>query len=320
MLPIKSSHLRRLDKLYRVGLMPFVPFLALLRPGRAGALFAASQVTRTRVMALFFNKIDAPGDGRGDGRSDCQELQFLHVGKAAGNSIKFAFDKAGNSADAPPAARESAEGAPRRVIRAWGHKYKLAFFAPEAPYIVNLRDPVSRYYSGFYSRKRMGRPKKDVPHSFFEAIAFRLFPHANSLAEALSHRSYLRRVKAVFAMTTITHVGDPLSAWFSLEQVKRRPPVAVLGMENLGPNMQALARKLGQPDFELPADDVNAHANNYSDIPPLSETARQNLIQWYAEDYRIYRHLMASPAAGEKPATRPEVAEAIPAADGPLPS
>jgi hypothetical protein len=307
MFAIKSSHLRRLDKLYRVCLMPFVPLLALLPPARAGRLFAASQVLRTRAIALLFNKI-APRDGGA-------ELQFLHVGKAAGNSIKFAFDKAGNSPDSPlPAPADGGANDPRRrQIRAWGHKYKLDYFAPGADYVVNLRDPVSRYHSGFYSRKRMGRPKKDVPHSFFEGIAFRLFPHANELAEALSDRSFLRRCKAVFAMTTITHVGDPLSSWFSLARVQSHPPFAVLQMERLGPCMQALARKLGQPDFELPADKVDSHANNYSDTPPLSAAARENLVQWYATDYRIYRHLTEDLAVEAAPAARP-------AADGSLPS
>jgi len=309
MIPIKSSHLRRLDKLYRVCLLPFLPFLALLPPGQAGRLFAASQVARTRAMALLFDKIAPSGD---DG-----ELQFLHVGKAAGNSIKFAFDKAGNSPDSPPPPAEAgANDGRRRLIRAWGHKYKLDYFAPEAAYVVNLREPVSRFFSGFYSRKRMGRPKKDVPHSFFEAIAFRAFPHANELAEALSDRSFLKRLKAVFAMTTITHVGDPLTSWFSLARVQSRPPVAVLVTERLEPSMQALARKLGQPDFEMPADKVESHANTYSDTPPLSETARQNLAQWYAEDDRIYRYLTAQAV----PAAEPEAPAAKPAADGTLPS
>ena len=35
MIPVKSSHLRRLDRLYRACLLPVLPLLALLGPAQA---------------------------------------------------------------------------------------------------------------------------------------------------------------------------------------------------------------------------------------------------------------------------------------------
>lgn len=274
----KSKRLKFFDRLYQFSVVPFVPLVALLPTRQAGRLFSVSQVGKTKLASLIFRKI-IPGNGG-------SELLFLHIGKAGGNSIKFAFENGLEPSD-------GCENADHPRIKTWGHKYKLAFFADDAEYIVNVRDPVSRFNSGFYSRKRMGKPKKDVPHTLFERVAFRNFSHANELAEALSDPSVLRRMNAAIAMTTIGHVGELLCSWFTVKSLQKHPPFAVLELETLEACMNDLARKLGVDGFQLPKDEFHSHANDYRETVPLSDRARANLELWYAEDYKIYRYLTA---------------------------
>jgi hypothetical protein len=276
LLTAKSKSLKFFDRFFQFSTIFFVPIIAMLPTGQAGRMFARSQVWKTKLASLLFKKITP--------EREANELQFLHIGKAGGNSIKFAFEKGLETSG------HQATG-DHKSIKTWGHKYKLGFFADDAEYIVNVRDPVSRFYSGFYSRKRKGKPKKDVPHTLFERIAFRNFAHANELAEALSNSSVLRRINAAIAMTTIGHVSQLLCSWFTVKSLQKQPPFAVLELGTLQACMSDLARKLGVDGFQLPKDNFHSHANDYSETAPLSDRARENLELWYAEDYKVYRYL-----------------------------
>jgi hypothetical protein len=276
LLTAKSKRLKFFDRFFQFSTIFFVPIIAMLPTRQAGRIFARSQVWKTELASLPFKKIRPESGGN--------ELQFLHIGKAGGNSIKFAFEKGLETNG------HQATGG-QKFIKTWGHKYKLGFFADDVEYIVNVRDPVSRFNSGFYSRKRMGKPKKDVPHTLFEHIAFRNFSHANELAEALSDSSVLRRMNAAIAMTTIGHVSQLLCSWFTVESLQKHPPFAVLELGTLEACMNDLARKLSVDGFQLPKDNFHSHANDYSETLPLSDRARANLELWYAEDYKVYRYL-----------------------------
>ena len=46
-----------------------------------------------------------------------------------------------------------------------------------------VRDPVSRFVSGFYSRQRQGLPAHNSPWNVGEKVAFDKFATANDLAE-----------------------------------------------------------------------------------------------------------------------------------------
>ena len=277
LLTAKSKRLKFFDRFFQFSTIFFVPIIAMLPTRQAGRIFARSQVWKTELASLLFKKIRPESGGN--------ELQFLHIGKAGGNSIKFAFEKGLETNG------HQATGG-QKFIKTWGHKYKLGFFADDVEYIVNVRDPVSRFNSGFYSRKRMGKPKKDVPHTLFEHIAFRNFSHANELAEALSDSSVLRRMNAAIAMTTIGHVSQLLCSWFTVESLQKHPPFAVLELGTLEACMNDLARKLSVDGFQLPKDNFHSHANDYSETVPLSDRARANLELWYAEDYKVYRYLI----------------------------
>ena len=95
------------------------------------------------------------------------KIHFLHLGKTGGTALKEALK----------------ENAPDVVKHP--HKTKLCDIPTGDKVFFLIREPCSRFVSGFYSRQRSGRPRRDVPWSKGERIAFDAYPTANSLAESL---------------------------------------------------------------------------------------------------------------------------------------
>ncbi|WP_137679368.1 hypothetical protein [Aurantiacibacter suaedae] len=198
-------------------------------------------------------------------------FHFLHIGKAAGSQIK----------------RLAKQHSDKIVVHK--HDVYLKDIPRDAPYFFSIRDPISRFYSGFYSRKRKGQPVYDVPWSDFEKVAFRDFPHANDLAEALFDPSD-RGTAATQAMISIRHTGQNLVNWFFLQGnlLEVRPPMWIIRQERFDEDYD---RFLKIAQLEKPSDEPASrlHANNYDEAPPLSEKAKRNLRQWFTQDYAFYR-------------------------------
>jgi hypothetical protein len=204
-------------------------------------------------------------------------VYFLHIGKAAGSQVKQVLRQI------------NASGEPIQMCPL-SHDVFLEDLPEPSDYFFSIREPASRFYSGFYSRKRMGRPLNDVPWTDGERQAFADFEHANELAEALFEPG-VEGMRALGAIKAIRHTAQDQIDWFVLvgEIFSVRPPVWVLRQEHLEADMAQLLARLGvgvRP--EMRRDKVGAHSNDYSETPPLSEKARANLQRWYAQDYALY--------------------------------
>ena len=79
------------------------------------------------------------------------------------------------------------------------HNVKLKNLAIGSKYIINCRNPIDRFVSGFYSRKRKGK-KGTSDWSKAEKLSFKMFEDANNLAESLSSKNQKIRDDAKFAM------------------------------------------------------------------------------------------------------------------------
>ena len=202
-----------------------------------------------------------------------QKIHFLHLGKNAGTQFKFcaaqvnAFSKS-------------------HVFTLHKHEKVLADLAKGSLYAFVTRDPVTRFRSGFYSRKRRGQPRTYVDWRKAEAVAFSRFEHANQLAESLYEETE-RGDQARSAMAAIRHVCQHQHSWFEAEPdfLNTRPPVAILRQEFFRDDLLAMYRQLGievEPVFAT--DRLNTHKNDYSNTQPLSNNARENLRRWYAAD------------------------------------
>jgi hypothetical protein len=152
-----------------------------------------------------------------------------------------------------------------------------------------LRDPVDRFVSGFYSRKRQGMPRYYNPWSEGEREAFSRFETPDELARALSADDGTRRREAAKAMHNIRHVNVMYRDWLgSVESLRSRwTQIFWVGWQpTLGFDFAALIDKIGlSNEVELPKDEVNAHRTPHDGAKNLCDEAVRNLEKWYEDDY-----------------------------------
>jgi hypothetical protein len=209
-------------------------------------------------------------------------IRYIHVGKTGGTAVKSVLSQIS-----------------RRTLRyqflSSGHEFKFGNLGERERYFFSLREPLSRFRAGFYSRLRKGQPRLYNEWSSDEEAAFQRFPHANDLGEALSSRDPLIKRAAVRAMNSIRHVSEPLIDFFpDFEEVLRHPPIIILRQEYLYSDLKMLLRRL-RLDHLLPEaiDPTAKHANDYRSTPGLSELAVRNLREHYARDIHLYSRLDA---------------------------
>lgn len=209
---------------------------------------------------------------------------MLHIGKTGGSAVKTALS--------------AAESRSYRLVL-HDHSTVLADVPTGERVVAFVRHPVDRFVSGFYSRKRQGRPRFDYPWSPQEREAFTSFPEVTDLTLALASTGESLDAARI-AMTSIQHVRDPLTRWFGEpEALERRllDLVFVGFQETLSSDFARLSRVLDLKAMPtLPTDPVLAHRR--TERPPeLSVADRATIEQWYADDCRLYADLRARFAA-----------------------
>ena len=140
-----------------------------------------------------------------------------------------------------------------------------------------LRDPASRFVSGFYTRLRQGIPNRVSPWSPEETEVFLRFRTPNELAEALPG--------AAWAMRSVYHIRTRYSYWLRDEAylLSRRHDLFFVGFqETLDADFEQLTRRLGVRAV-LPDDDTTAHRNSDLFDRDLSPLALEHLRDWYSE-------------------------------------
>lgn len=210
-----------------------------------------------------------------------ERIHFLHIGKNAGTQIGLLIEQI-NAIDR------------RHRIERHGHDVRLRDLPPGERYFFSIREPVSRFVSAFYSRKRKGQPRRYSEWSRFEARAFEAFEHANDLAEALFGEGD-KGALAMAAIKSISHTSMEQIAWFDRAGffLEVRPPICILRQEQLAQDVGQLrsALELAAP-LTLSADERESHATDYSEVPPLTDGARANLARWYAQDLEFHRRCL----------------------------
>ncbi|MEC9343032.1 MAG: sulfotransferase family 2 domain-containing protein [Pseudomonadota bacterium] len=223
-----------------------------------------------RPILCEFRRVIHPGDST--------SVHFLHIGKSGGTAIKRRL-------------RDVNRDARRIAVIAHQHKISLADLPRNAPYFFSVREPVSRFRSAFYSRKRKGQPTAFRDWSPVEAVTFDRFPHANDLAESLFEDGDTGRA-AFIAMKSMVHVRKHQHMWFPDRSIPldTRPPICVLRQEHLDDDFEDLKRLLRLPaEMKLDKDPAKAHRNDYRQATPLSDKAVANLKAWYAIDVQFYK-------------------------------
>lgn len=222
-----------------------------------------------------------------------ENVHILHINKTGGTALKYALK--------PHPVTQ------RYVIVLHRHRTKLRDIPRGDRVFFFLRDPLTRFSSGFYSRKQPRKPDYYPDQTADEKIAYEYFETPNSLATALSSEDAQERERAIKAMHSIRHVQRHCWEWFESKSyfLSRLPDIFFIGFqENLTEDFEGLKSKLGLPSsVELPTDDKNAHRNPPHIDKRLDEKAITNLKNWYAKDYEfieLCKHYIAEINAGEK--------------------
>ncbi|MDD5275273.1 MAG: sulfotransferase family 2 domain-containing protein [Methylovulum sp.] len=229
---------------------------------------------------------------------DKQLVHFLHIGKTGGSAIKLALTQTTNNSHYTFRYR------PHQIIlRDVPEGEKVVFF---------LRDPISRFISGFYSRLRQGKPKYFAPWSDLEKVAFEYFHTPKQLAQALSSDDAGQKAKAEEAMNNIQHINQSYWRWFDNEVYLRRRQTDIFFIgrqEHLNKDFEMLKTKLDVTDgIDLPDNDVEAHRNPANLDKALDPVAIENLQQWYKKDYlfiKICKEIVKSQGITSSLATPP---------------
>ena len=200
-------------------------------------------------------------------------IHFLHIGKTGGNAIKTAL--------APFAEA-------RGLILTHRHAVRLEDVPEEDQVFFSLRDPVTRFISGFNSRLRKGAPRHNSRWTDGEAIAFGRFATPNALAEAIGTS------EGDQAMNAIGHVCTFYRTWLrDANYVASRQVIMIAKQETLASDFQRLTALLGLPDARLPDDPVLAHITPPGFETMLSKDGEANVRHWYADDIALYEALVA---------------------------
>lgn len=195
---------------------------------------------------------------------------FLHIGKAGGTAIKFAL-------------KDYVNAGFYTISITHGH-VALTNFPKGEPFFFNLRNPITRFTSAFYSRKLKPATWNEV-----ESELFARFRTPNELVEALCEQDPL----AQRGMRGVAHLR-PISIMFGgLEELKRRTQdVLMVSMqESLQTDFDILREKLGLPQqCTLPTHPINAHMCPENVDRSLTERSVDFLTECYRVDFELIEY------------------------------
>jgi sulfotransferase famil protein len=211
-------------------------------------------------------------------------VHFLHVSKAGGSALRHAI-------------RATRVEAGRDLVSPWGpvwghdHRFCLTDVGPDEMAVITLRDPVSRFVSGFFSRLRKGAPRYFNEWTPQESQSFEWFSSPQALADALAESRGELRERAEFALESIRHVRDPATRWTGDAAYVRERIENVLyfaRQETLDADWELLKELLELPGNQmLPRDPVVAHRATDAADREISPKGVRALREWYANDYEV---------------------------------
>lgn len=204
-------------------------------------------------------------------------IHFLHIGKTGGTALRFALTDVG--------------GTNFGSVKFHNHATKLRDIPRGEKVVFFLRDPIARFVSGFYSRKRKGAPRYRSPWSNAEHEAFDRFDTPAKLLRFAVDPDRRKQLHAIDALLSIGHVNQRYRYWLeSTDYLNSRiDDLLHIGMlESLPRDFELLKTKLGlSPSLLLPKSDVEAHVNPSYQNPSLTVAEKEFLKGWIWSDYEL---------------------------------
>ncbi|WP_322073406.1 hypothetical protein [Burkholderia cepacia] len=208
--------------------------------------------------------------------TDGSRTHFLHIGKTGGTALVHAIKSLG------------ADGRDIRDVHLHGHAVRLPDIPVGEKVFFCLRNPITRYVSGFYSRLRKGRPRYQGEWTEGEAAAFARFETADALARAIFSQDQAVSAAAHHAMQQIDHVKTSMWDWLISPAYlrSRAADIAFIAQQEwLTDDASMLSEILGLGPLHLPDDDVDAHRNPAHFDKTLCMQGEDNIRRWYRNDF-----------------------------------
>lgn len=201
-----------------------------------------------------------------------QNIHFLHIGKTGGSAIKSVLNDYLET--------------PKYSLKLHGHGTTLKDIPKGDAVFFFLREPVSRFISGFYSRQRKGQPRYYSEWSSKEKKVFENFSTPNEIAVSLADEQVL----AIMAMKSVQHFRNYNQWYINLDYFKSRlDDILFVGFqESLDVDFLKLKNILGIPSgINLPTDEVAAHKNPKNIDKSIDKSGLSALQAWYLEDAKF---------------------------------
>lgn len=202
------------------------------------------------------------------------QIFFFHISKCAGTALRDVFNEINKNSNI-------------NILR-FGHavKSKHVNFSKKNRYVVNIREPLDRFLSAFYDRKR----SKNLVN-VDEIDCFKNFPDANKLAETLSANNFELRNKAIYAMKKIELVNHHYSHWFDLNFIENNEPFFIFEQENIEEDFKRFCEKINY-NKNINLKIVNKN-ETFPEKPILTEKSINNLKRYLSDDLIIYQKLLS---------------------------
>lgn len=203
-----------------------------------------------------------------------KDVHFLHIPKTGGSAMRHVLGRKVRTE--------------KYYIYFRAHRIRLRNIDKGDKLVFTVRDPISRFVSGFCDRERESRLRKKWKE---EKDCFKVFKSPKQLAKSLSDKDPEIRNMAIRAMKAIVHVNSSYADWFENKEyfLSREADVLfILRQENLNEDFEKLKNILALPgNLTLPADDHKAKRNPFKGDKYLDPEAIENLKKWYAKDYEF---------------------------------
>jgi hypothetical protein len=201
-----------------------------------------------------------------------RHLHMIHIPKTGGTAVVNALRGKWDKGSGSPGDWD---------LQYRGHEQTLPGLLQGEWFFFAVRDPVDKFVSKFYDRRREGGPSYSLAWTPDEAMWFERFPTAEALALALPSAD------AQAAIETFDGVNSHYANWLgSPEYLLERSAtlLAILRQSHLAQDFAAFAHLIGLPEATLPREASLAHRAPRRPVA-LSPRAAQNVREWFADDY-----------------------------------
>lgn len=205
-----------------------------------------------------------------------EKLHFIRIGKTGSTAIQSTLEK---------------QKTAFKIV--WHpHKVTIKDIPVGEKFFFFLRHPVARFTSGFYSRKRQGKPRHYRPWRPIEEVIFSAYDNHNEFIPTLFSENENIRSQSCQFMRGSTHFYS-YQYWFEdFDNLKSRiNDLFFVGFqETIEPDFEVLKKKLKlNSDLKLPTDSYSKHASAEQDVS-LNKASRLWLERWYQQDILFYQN------------------------------